>query len=592
MKNLFGCLSEDGNLTPESGHAKSPRNQTGSVTGPVLASSRGITCAVRGWPSYRGRTGLTSEIAKSIAEDFRDLGPNLLHHLKGAFAIVLVDSETRRLFAAIDRLGQEQICYRNDRDSTVVGTSPKDVATSSRQSVSINPQAVHDFMLSHMISAPDSIFTGVRKLTAGHYLDADPAGLKITRYWHPDFAGIRNRGTRDPKDAVLDRLEHAIKVGGPGKNSGAFLSGGLDSSTVTGLLARVSDSRAKAFSVGFGIEQYDELQYARIAARHFDCEHLEYTVVPNDIVDLVPRIAHACDEPFGNSSAIPTFCCARLAVENGVDHLYAGDGGDELFGGNERYARQRIFEYYQRIPKIFRSRLINPIASRLDPDEGWLPLQKFASYVRQARDPLPDRFESWNLIYREGASNVFHQDFLSGVDPDYPLKKMRSVWTSCPSDDLLDKMLWYDWKFTLADSDIPKVSGMCELAGVRVSYPMLDDDLVELSIEIPSSDKIRSSNLRAFFKDAVKGFLPDATLTKHKHGFGLPFGVWLKTDEKLQELVYGTLAALRSRRIFDDAFIERVTAEHRDGHAGYYGYAIWDLVMLEQWLQSHGFQVS
>jgi asparagine synthase (glutamine-hydrolysing) len=146
-------------------------------------------------------------------------------------------------------------------------------------------------------------------------------------------------------------------------------------------------------------------------------------------------------------------------------------------------------------------------------------------------------------------------------------------------------MLWYDWKMTLSDNDLRKVSRMCEIAGVRVAYPMLDEDVIDLSIEVPSSAKISGTRLRAFFKDSVKDFLPEQIINKEKHGFGLPFGLWLKTHKPLQDLVYSTLASLRRRNILSQSFVDRVEREHRNGHASYYGYAIWDMVMLEHWLQ-------
>ena len=382
-------------------------------------------------------------------------------------------------------------------------------------------------------------------------------------------------------------LRRAIERTNPGATSGAFLSGGLDSSTVTGLLASVQDQPTKAFSVGFGVDEFDEMEFARAAATKFGCDHLIYEVTPADIVEMIPRIAAAYDEPFGNSSAVPTFCCARLAKDHGVNHLLAGDGGDELFGGNERYVRHRVFELFYRLPKWLRNGILTPLADRIDPETGVFPLRKGSSYVRQARIPLPERFESWNLIYREGADRIFSDGFLQTVDPRAVFEGMDRVWQSCPSDDLLDKMLWFDWKFTLADNDLRKVSRMCELAGVRVSFPMLDEEFVEHSMKVPSNEKIRGYELRTFFKNAVRDFVPDVVISKKKHGFGLPFGIWLKSDPALQDLVYGSIDGLRDREILDGEFLDRVVAEHRDGHAGYYGYAIWDLVMLEQWLQHH-----
>ena len=290
-----------------------------------------------------------------------------------------------------------------------------------------------------------------------------------------------------------------------------------------------------------------------------------------------------------NSSVVPTYACARLARKNGVTHLLAGDGGDELFGGNERYTKQAVFEWYGKAPRMLRSSLLEPLALALDPESAPFLLRKYSSYVRQASIPLPDRFESWNLIYREGPRSVFAPEFLDTVRPDQPLELMRSVWNACESDNLLDKMLWYDWKFTLADNDLRKVRTMCELADVRVSFPMLDESFIDLSISVPPDIKIRRRELRAFFKSVVRTYLPEKIISKTKHGFGLPFGDWLKSHAGLQDLVYGLIERLKNRSVFNVEFLDRVLLEHKSGHAGYYGYAIWDLAMLELWLETHGF---
>jgi asparagine synthase (glutamine-hydrolysing) len=299
----------------------------------------------------------------------------------------------------------------------------------------------------------------------------------------------------------------------------------------------------------------------------------------------VPKIAEAYDEPFGNSSAVPTFCCARLAKSHGMNHLLAGDGGDELFGGNERYVRHKLFELFWKLPAWLRT-AVDPLSTTFGGASAPAPLRKLSSYVRQAKVPLPERFESWNLIYREGAATIFDPAFLAAIDTEHPIRRMREAWESCPSKELLDRMLWYDWKYTLADNDLRKVSRMCELAGIRVSYPMLDEEVVALSTKVPSRAKISGTELRTFFKNSVRVLLPEVIVDKQKHGFGLPFGQWLKTDSFLQQLVYDSLSALKKRDIVSRSFIERVVDEHRAGDAGYYGYAIWDMLMLEQWLQS------
>ena len=587
MKKLYACLTAAGQTLGHHTHLQDDISDDMPVSGEAFGSAGAVVCALRGYAHYRGESGCSNALAERIAADYRTQGVALLDALSGSFAIVIIDRDARQLLAAVDRMAQQPLCFAEHDDHLFVASSAAAVARSADASPQVNPQALHDFMLSHMVAAPDSAFVGVQKLLAGHALIADATGVRTQRYWQPDFAANRDRPLAEIEADVLDTLQRAIETDGPTNSSGTFLSGGLDSSTVTGLMARSRGDNVPAFSVGCGVEEFDELHYARVAAEHFKCNHLEYNVTADDIVNLIPKIAAAYDEPFGNSSAVPTYCCARLAKSHGVDHLYAGDGGDELFGGNERYVRQRVFQHYWKLPGFLRSGVVEPLASLFNPDEGFKPVQKFASYVRQAKVPLPDRFESWNLIFREGTANVFDSGFLSKVDVEYPLRKMREVWASCPSDDLLDRMLWYDWKFTLSDSDLPKVSTMCELAGVRVSYPMLDDHFVALSQSVPSDAKIAGGELRAFFRNTVSKFLPAETLVKDNLGVGLPFGVWLKTHEPLKQFVYGSLESLGNRNILSDAFLSRVAEEHKSGHAGYYGYAIWDLIMLEQFFQAH-----
>ena len=271
-----------------------------------------------------------------------------------------------------------------------------------------------------------------------------------------------------------------------------------------------------------------------------------------------------------------------------MSHLLAGDGGDEIFGGNERYARQRVFDLYRRVPGWVRHGLLQPLMRPVDSENGLLPLRKLKSYMEQASIPLPDRFETWNFVYREGRSRLLDPEFAASVDLDGPLELMREVWSAAPTQQILERMLWYDWRFTLADNDLRKVNTMCELAGIRVSYPMLHPAVVDLSTRVPPRMKMKHLELRSFFKQAMRGFLPDEILEKQKHGFGLPFGVWLKSDARLGDLIYSLLSDLKKRHIVSASFLSELVDDHRAGHASYYGYAIWDLAMLEAWLAHHG----
>jgi asparagine synthase (glutamine-hydrolysing) len=521
--------------------------------------------------------------AASVGRAWLASGPACLRALDGAFALAVVDRRNGSLHLAIDRMGIASLAIAAQDEVIVFGTSAHAVAGHAPRPLTLRAQAIFDYFLFHMVPAPGSIFRGVEKLRAGHIRTFGARSTHDEAYWQPQFDDRAGASAEKLAAGLHEALGEAVAWASQSPHQGAFLSGGLDSSTVSGVLANLHPG-ASTFSIGFGVEGYDELEYARIASNHFRTSAHEYVVTPADVLAAIPVVAGAYDEPFGNSSAIPTYLCARLAREHGVDTLLAGDGGDEIFGGNERYARQRIFEIFQRTPSALRSLAI--AGTRWIPAEGGLTaLRKVRSYVDQARVPLPERLEAWNFVYREGASLLFEQAFMELVDAEAPLRAMAAVYHETGNVDLLDRMLVYDWKYTLADNDLRKVSTMCAAAGVSVRYPMLDAAVVDLSLRVPSTTKMEGLELRSFYKRAMKGFLPDAILEKRKHGFGLPFGVWLKSHAPLAEFIYECLERFRSRGIVKSAFIDRLIAEHRGGHPGYYGYVIWDLVILEEWLE-------
>lgn len=553
--------------------------------GPVAGAAHGLLIALKGRPLWQQEAysaSASGRLIETIAVAYRKRGENLLDGLEGPFALAIVDPAARTALLAVDRMGMERMTYAMAGDGIVFGTSAAAVADFPVVGRTLRDQALYDFLFMHMVPAPDTVYTGVSKLRPATLLSYRDGACRTQCYWTPTYDYVRSFATL--KSSLRSALSSAVRTSGLDEPTGAFLSGGLDSSSITGTLAAASEQPAKTFSVGFGDEAYDELHYARVASRHFGCQSFEYHLKPDDIVEAFPRIAAAYDEPFGNSSAVPTFFCAKLAADNGVTHLLAGDGGDELFGGNERYARQEVFDFYRRVPAWLRRGMLEPLMRPVDSEHGLLPLRKLKSYMEQASIPLPDRFESWNFVYREGRPRLLDSEFAAAVDIDAPLARMREVWAAAPSGHILERMLWYDWHFTLADNDLRKVGTMCELAGVRVSYPMLHPAVVDLSTRVPPNLKMRRLELRTFFRRAMQDSLPGEVLTKKKHGFGLPFGVWLKTNRVLADLIYSLLSDLKKRHIVSASFLDELVSEHRSGHASYYGYIIWNLAMLEAWM--------
>ena len=555
------------------------------MTADYVHCASGVTVALSGGPIWLDGAEAASP-AEAVLAAYRARGTEMLASLSGRFAFAIWDQPGNRILVALDQMGIERLTYARLGDGLVFSSSAAAVAAVPGVDSTLRPQGLFDFLMLHMIPAPDTIYAGVSKLRPGTCAILENGRLRVERYWVPRFPQAAHASFAELRDGLLDALREAVVACRPDETTGTFLSGGLDSSTVAGMLARVSAQPPQTFSIGFGVDAFNEIEYARIASRHFGTIPHEYDVTPEDIVEAFTDIATAYDEPFGNSSAVPTYLCARLAARRGVQHLLAGDGGDELFGGNERYARQRIFEAYGRLPSGLRRNVIEPLFRGVDPELGIMPLRKVRSYLDQARIPMPERLESWNYMYRIDLGSMLEPDFRASVDPRAPLRTMAEVYGAAPSKRLLHRMLFYDWHYTLSDNDLRKVGSMCELAGVRVSYPMLDPRVIDLSLRVPPGMMQQGLALRSFYKKAMRGFLPDAVLAKTKHGFGLPFGVWLKTHAGLGELVYGLLGDFKSRRIVQPSFIDNLIIEHRAGHPGYYGYAIWDLAMLEAWLQA------
>jgi asparagine synthase (glutamine-hydrolysing) len=437
-----------------------------------------------------------------------------------------------------------------------------------------------------MVPAPGTVFAKVRKLLPAEVVHF--AGERASRsfYWRMRYQVTSGADEVEQAERLRRLLRQSVERTFEDEATGAFLSGGTDSSTVSGMLGEVCGRPADTFSIGFAAEDFDEMAYARITARHFATRAHEYYVTPDDVAAAMPLIAAAYDEPFGNASAVPTYYCARLARETGMSVMLAGDGGDEIFGGNARYAKQKLFELYLRVPEALR-KSVEPLILAA-PGGGFLaPLRKLQSYVRQARILLPARLETYNLLQRVPFRETFEPGFLADVDLEEPIRLMQETWDGAEAASAVDRMMHLDLKFTLADNDLRKVHTMCELAGIDVRFPMLDEDLVEFSGTLTPEQKVRGQTLRHFFKQSLRGFLPDETIEKEKHGFGLPFGDWLASHRGLQEIVSDAFRSLAKREIVRPDYLRTLLDQHAREHATYFGVMIWVLAQLELWLQHH-----
>jgi asparagine synthase (glutamine-hydrolysing) len=524
--------------------------------------------------------------AAAAIERHRARGADLLQDMQGNFALVLIDTRSGRLMLAVDRSGAERLCFTRVGSLLVFSTSARSVAAHPRVKAPINRQALFEYLYCHMVPSPDTAFAGVDKLLPAECLQLDGANMTRGFYWQLAYDGSAAGEDAGRKQRFIELVQQAVARENDARPTGAFLSGGTDSSTVSGMLGRVTGRPAETFSIGFDAQGFDELDYARITSRHFGTHPHEYYVTPDDVAEAIPMIAAAYDEPFGNASAAPTYFCAKLARESGMDVVLAGDGGDEFFGGNARYAKQGVFEHYHALPPALR-RAVEPLILNFPLGSSLWPVRKAQSYVRQARIPLPDRLETYNFLHRDPLHEIFDPAFLAAVDTDRPLALMREAYFRCTSPEPVERMMHLDHKFTLADNDLRKVGRMCEAAGIEVRFPFLDDDLVAFSGTLRTDQKVSGGRLRVLFKDALRGFLPDETITKSKQGFGLPFGVWLNSNTALKSLAADALTSLSQRAIVRPEYLHHLRNQHATGHASYYGVMIWVLVQLELWLQQN-----
>ena len=507
----------------------------------------------------------------------------------GAFSVVIVDFNEHRALLLVDRFGIETLCYRHADRTLSFADAACDVPGSAKR---LSRQSLFDYLFFHVIPAPQTVYADVSRLEAAHRLVVSKASATASRYWKPAFGEDVRRPLSSRKNEFLDIVQKAVVEEAEGSASACFLSGGTDSSTIAGMLTRARGVPAHAYSIGFQADGYDEMEYARAAARHFGLAHHEYYVTPEDLVGAIPGIAASLDQPFGNSSVLPTYFCALRAREDGFTRMLAGDGGDELFGGNSRYALQNAFEIYQAVPRWLRNNLLEPLACR-SPLFLRVPVfRQLGGYVRHARREMPDRLNAFNFLHFLGIEEVLDPEFRADIDVDSPIKQQRAIWAASHAGSLTNRMLEYDWKFTLADSDLPKVRAASQSADMTVGYPFLSRELVDFSLSVPPSWKVKGFTLRWFFKQALTNFLPREILRKKKHGFGLPFGTWMLRHPPLRALAEDALQGIATRGIVRSSLTQELLANRLPQAPAFYGELVWILMMLELWLRSHAAKPS
>jgi asparagine synthase (glutamine-hydrolysing) len=529
-------------------------------------------------------------IVNVLSRCYRAKGEDFLRELRGSFRLALWDSEKQKLLVAVDPFATRPMYYSCVKGLLVFAPRISCFSALCEISKEMDPNVVYFYLNHSFIPAPFTIFREIRRLEPGHYLCWQDGRITVSSYWDIQYDEDRSLTADAASCLVRAAVEKSVRscFGAQScdmQEIGAFLSGGTDSSTLVGLMTEVTGGRIRTFSVGFGEERYNEIHYARTAATHFNAEAHEYFVSADNALAILPLLAVYFDEPFGNSSAIPTYFCLHMAQQAGIRVMFAGDGGDELFAGNERYLEEKYFLPFDVLP-ISLQNISSNIASFFP---GVYPLRKIRRYIERAREPNPKRFFHYQLFLSEHAEDLFTGNFRTNLDRDFPLAIPQQHYQKVIAAAPLNRLLYMDLKMCIGDNDLFKVNRMAEALGVKVCYPYLDRGLAEITGKIRVGLKLKGFQKRYIFKRAFAKLLPEEILQKKKHGFGLPIAHWLRTHVGFREMARSLLfdPSALGRDYFQRNGLEKLLRQHDEEKSDFYGTFIWNLMMLELWHRNH-----
>jgi asparagine synthase (glutamine-hydrolysing) len=528
----------------------------------------------------RGHRFRTDSDTETIVHAYEEDGAGCVRHLRGMFAFALWDARHEELFVARDRVGKKPLYYTLTPAGTFVfGSELKSLLEHPEVTREVDEEALDAYLAFGYVPDPLSIFRGVRKLPPGHHLRFARGRLHVEPYW--DF-GFGEEAEERPEGVWLEELREllaeAVRVRLVADVPlGAFLSGGVDSSAVVGLMARATDAPVKTFSIGFREDSFDELAYARLTAQRFGTDHHEFVVTP-DICGVVDELAWHFDEPFADSSAIPTYMVSKLAREH-VKVVLSGDGGDELFGGYTRYAVEAHRRAFERVPGFLRRGVMGPLSRRLPHGARG---RNFLHNV--SLDAVARYADSVSLFTALTKPLLYARDFrgrLQTTDAD-PAARFHEYAARVRPGDPLDVLLYLDSKTYLPGDILTKVDRMSMAVSLEARTPLLDHRLIEFVTRLPASLKVRGGVTKYLFKQAARGLVPDEILDRPKQGFGVPINQWI--NRELRGRIRETLSEPRARQrgYFEPAHVALLLDEHERGRRDHSA-QLWALFMLELW---------
>jgi asparagine synthase (glutamine-hydrolysing) len=522
---------------------------------------------------YFFRTSSDTEVIVNLYAEYKE---KCLDYLRGMFAFVIWDKIENELFGARDRFGIKPFYYYIDNDKFIWASELKSISVAQNIKKDINLSSLDYYFAYGYTPRNQSIFTQIEKLKPGHYFSFNPAKnskLKIRPYWEIKFEPDYSKSEEDWKELLYDTLSDSVKMRMISDVPlGAFLSGGIDSSTVVALMSLNSESRIKTFSIGFKEEKYNELQYARQLAEKYNTDHHEYIVEPESI-DLIPKLVKAYDEPFADSSAIPTYYVSKLTREH-VTVALSGDGGDELFAGYDSYAKMTSLS-----KNLFNAQTLFSGINKMIPDHMYG--KGLSYYLSKDKHNIGAFFSFWKDYERK---KIIKPEIRGRFNPKFA-ETIKLEMLQNMKGDFLSKMQQLDMQTYMVDDILTKVDRASMLNSLEVRVPLLDHKFAELSFKIPSELKMKGNLKKYLLKETFKSILPEDIISHKKQGFSMPLNNWFKGD--LKDYSYDVL--LNSKHLYDYLDKKKVHKMLDNNSVGMRDYSskIWSLIFLNEWLNQN-----
>ncbi|MCY2993085.1 MAG: asparagine synthase (glutamine-hydrolyzing) [Planctomycetota bacterium] len=526
----------------------------------------------------------TRSDTETIVHLYEDEGPACFRHLNGMFAVAIWDARQRRLVLGRDRLGKKPLVYRHEPGRLSFASELKSLLEIPGMPREIDPGAIDEYLTYQYVPHPRTIFRGIHKLPPGHVAVYSDETLQVQPYWQPDFQVERPLPEAEAIERLRDVFESAVELRLQSEVPlGAFLSGGVDSSLVVAIAQQKLAQPMKTFSIGFPVPEYDETRYARLVATHLKTDHHEFQVTPDGMA-ILPQLVWHYDEPFADSSAIPTWYVSQLTRQH-VTVALSGDGGDELFAGYPRYKAVALSATLDRLWPLrwmFGSHLWQRLPSSTRQKST---LRRFKRFCEVLHTPPLRRYLDWIGIFNEAArGSLYADEFLERLPDRDPLLFLQAAWDRVRDRDPVTAMSLTDLVTYLPCDLMTKVDVASMAHALECRQPFLDYRVVELAASLPIGLKYRGGQGKRLLRAAFGHLLPRVIWTRRKMGFGVPLEHWFRNElrDLTHDVLLGTTAGQRG--FFRPERVRQLVEQHERGEANHC-YRLWALLILELWMQ-------